>query len=144
MAEGQSRDDADAGHAHEPPNRFVVTRTAAHIPVKFGLLLGDALMNRQSGLNDSAKRMAGVHQFDDLLTEWRADRPRKQQAIFLEHAADLVFDIAADTDEAGASDQDRPDLLALLALHGDLTMPTDPDEFSEAPRIVFVALVDAN
>jgi len=47
MAERQRRDDADAGHAHEPPNRFVVTRTAAHIPVKFGLLLGDALMNRQ-------------------------------------------------------------------------------------------------
>jgi hypothetical protein len=76
--------------------------------------------------------MADVHQFNDLLTEWRADRPRKQQAVFLEHAADLVFDVTADTDEAGSGDQDRADFLALLALHGNLTMPTDPDEFSEA------------
>jgi hypothetical protein len=97
-------------------------------------------MNRQWGLNDSAKRMAGVHQFDDLLTEWRADRSRKQQAIFLEHAADLVFDIAADTDEAGAGEQDRANFLALLALHGNLTMPTDPDEFSR-PCASFLSLL---
>ena len=35
-------------------------------------------------------------------------------------------------------------LQALLALHGNLTMPTDPDKFSEATRVVLVALVDAN
>src|SRR5579872_1576599 len=116
------------------------SRAAAHILVKFGLLLGDTLMNRQKGLNDSPKRMADVHQFDDLLTEWRADRPRKQQAVFLEHAANLVFDLTADTDEAGAGDQDRADFLALLALHGNLTMPTDPDEFSEA-RASFLSLL---
>ena len=105
----------------------------------FGLLLGDTLMNRQKGLNDSPKRMADVHQFDDLLTEWRADRPRKQQAVFLEHAANLVFDVTADTDEADAGDQDRADFLA-LALHRNHTMPTESDEFSEAPR-AFLSLL---
>jgi hypothetical protein len=28
--------------------------------------------------------------------------------------------------------------------HGNFAMPTDPDEFGEAPRVVLVALVDTN
>ena len=47
------------------------SRAAADILVKFGLLLGDTLMNSIKGLNDSPKRMADVHQFDDPLREWR-------------------------------------------------------------------------
>jgi hypothetical protein len=43
VEERQSGDDADDGHAHEPPNGFVVTRAAAHVPHKFGLLLGERL-----------------------------------------------------------------------------------------------------
>jgi hypothetical protein len=40
--------------------------------------------------------MAGDHQFANLSAERRADRLRKQQAVFLEHAANLVFDVPAD------------------------------------------------
>ena len=82
--------------------------------------------------------MADVHQFDDLLTEWRADRPRKQQAVFLEHAANLVFDVTADTDEADPAT--RTARISGSRSSRNTRYQTELDEFSEAPR-AFLSLL---
>jgi len=59
--------------------------------------------------------MVFAQQLDDLLSELQADGSSEQQPVFLDHTADLVFDIATDADETAASDKDGADLLALLA-----------------------------
>src|SRR5579863_146513 len=100
-------------------------------------------MDRQECVDYGRERMLPLEQLDNLLAEWRADRSREHQAILLQHAADLVFDIPSNTDEPRASDQDCADFLALLALDGNLSEPANSDEIGKAARLILVALIHA-
>jgi hypothetical protein len=73
--------------------------------------------------------------------ELSPDRPREDQAAFLQHGADLVLQIAPDPHQARPGDQKRSGLLAVLALNRDLTILPNPDQFGETALVVLVALV---
>ena len=88
------------------------------------------LVDRQKGIDDSAKLMILRHQFDDMVPQRQADRPSEQQPIFLDHAADLIFlEIPANANQARSGNEDGADPLTLLALDLYLAIPTHPDQF---------------
>jgi hypothetical protein len=144
VAECQGRYHANAWHRHEATRRFVCLCKTAHIVIELALLPAYLVVNHQERLDDRPQLVIFAQQLDDLLSELHADRPSEQQPIFLDHAVDLVFDIATDAYETGASDKDGADLLALLALDPHLSIPANPDKFGKAARVILVALIHTN
>src|SRR3546814_18403112 len=98
-------------------------------------------MHGQKGKKNGAGSMAIGDKIADPPLELPADSPWKEHATILQHGTHLVFEIAPDPYQPGLPDKDGPCGLAFLAFDVDLPLPSDPDEFRQAQRIILVALV---
>src|SRR5206468_9867902 len=119
----------------------IVLGPLADPSIELRLLLFDLLMNSEQAVDDRPQRVLVVHQSEHLDSEICADGSWKQHSNFLEQATNLIFQVAADANQAGAGHKKRANDLASIALDPDLAVPTNPDEFGEPSGVIRVALV---
>src|SRR3954469_2611957 len=97
-------------------------------------------MNSEQAVDDRPQRALVVHQSEHLDSEICADGSWKQHSNFLEQATNLIFQVAADANQAGAGHKKRANDLASFALDPDLAVP--PTLMSSAsPRASFGSLL---
>src|ERR1700733_9558508 len=144
MAERQGRDHAHAGHRHEAACCLIGLCQTANLVVELALLLAYVIVDRQEWLDDDTELVIVPEQLDDSLPELKPNGSSEQKPVFLDHAADLVFDIPANPNKTRSRDKDGADPLAFLALDLHLSIPADPNQFGQTPGVVLVAFVHAD
>ncbi len=83
-------------------------------------------------------------QLQDVSAKLPADGAWEQKAALFEHATNLVLKIAPDPDQTSSSDKDGADELARFAPDLDFSIPSDPDQLSQAAGVVRVGLVESH
>jgi hypothetical protein len=76
VAERQRGHDADAGHGHKSPCRFVGLCFLPDALVESGLVLFDLLVHREKAIDDGPQHVL-IEQSADMVAELTADRTRE-------------------------------------------------------------------
>jgi hypothetical protein len=100
-------------------------------------------VDQQEWLDDGTELMTFAHQQVNLVSELETNGSSEQQAIFFDHAANLILNISSNANETGPRNKHGSDPLAFFALDLHLAIPADPPQFSQPPSIILVALIHA-